>query len=94
MESYTPDLSNLREAVDEAIANFVGHDEYDEETVDVVHDQIYFNVKQYLEKKISYGNFLLFIEGTSTYVQADLSEDELDQYVAGMVDSLEEWGVL
>jgi hypothetical protein len=94
MESYTPDLSNLREAVDEAIANFVGHDEYDEETVDVVQDQIYFNVKQYLDEKISYGDLLLFIEATTTYVQADLSEDELDQYVAGMVDSLEEWGVL
>jgi hypothetical protein len=94
MESYTPGLSNLREAVDEAIANFVGNDEYDEETVDVVHDQIHFNVKQYLDEKISYGDLLLFIEATTTYVQADLSEDELDQYVAGMVDSLEEWGVL
>jgi hypothetical protein len=94
MESYTLGLSNLRKAVDEAIANFVGHDEYDEETVDVVHDQIHFKVKQYLDEKISYGDLLLFIEATTTYVQVDLSEDELDQYVAGMVDSLEEWGVL
>jgi len=85
---------NVWNACDDAIANFLGSDDYDRAMVDVVAGR----VTEGLEKLLDVDNYFTeidfetLIESASTYVQTDLEPVELACWCSFVEDSLEIWG--
>jgi hypothetical protein len=84
----------LYDAVETAIANFLGNDDFDERVTEVVATR----VAQALDLVAEYGfigaRFDTILESTSTYVLTDLSKDELADWVGELETQLEEFGLL
>jgi len=86
------DLEALYEAVEQALANFTGGDEIDEDVIELVADLSRQAVEAARDEQWGYFNDLL--EKSSMYVQADLDELELQDYVGELEQQLEEYGIL
>jgi hypothetical protein len=90
MENNTTlDYSTLFDAVEHALANFTGEDNTDEDIVNLVAGRIH----EHWDIRGSYS-FDQILESTSTYVQCDLSEEELADYASELENQLEEYGLL
>jgi hypothetical protein len=79
------------QAAEHAIANFTGEDDINTDVIELVAEM----AKQAIEQA-NIGNFIYaraLIEGASTYVQADLDELELNDWVGEMDNQLEEYGI-
>ena len=86
----TLDFNNLCLAVEHALANFTGSDEpVDGDIVDLVANRIC----EHWDNRYS-SSFIDILESTSTYVQCDLSELELNDYAGELETQLEEYGLL
>lgn len=81
-------MDRLTEAVKTAMFNFLGHANWSKEQVDLVADR----VREALDLEGIYREML--IESASTYIQADLSLEELDIWVEEMVTQLEGSGLM
>ncbi len=92
-ETTTLNHENVWNACDEAIANFLGHDEYSFDIVEVVADRVYEGLQKLSETNgyFSDVDFEILVESSSTFVQADLSSDELESWTAEVIDKLEAW---
>jgi hypothetical protein len=80
-----PDYLELCAAVEHGLANFLGtDDDIDTDVIDLVANRI-------IEHWDCRGTYMFeqFVESTSTYVQADLSEDELETYVECIIDQID-----
>ncbi len=77
-------------AAEHALANFLGEDEIDQDTVELVGDCAYQAV-QVLPNWTYYNNIL---QKSSTYVRADMSLEELHDYVSELEEQLEAYGLL
>ncbi len=90
-ETITIDLETLYEAVEHAIANFTGSDDIDEAVVELVASLAAQAVEEAVAGRYGYAQDL--IEKASTYVQTDLDELELQDWVGEMDTQLEEYGI-
>lgn len=81
---------NFYDAAEHALANFLGSDEIDQDTVELVGDCCYEAVQQ-LPNRTYFTNLL---EKASTYVRADMGEDELDDFVNELELQLEAYEIL
>jgi hypothetical protein len=86
MENYTTYYS----ATEHALANFLGTDDIDQNIINLVADCCVQAVAALPDW--SYFNNLL--EKSSTYVQCDLNELEMADYVGELEVQLEEYGLL
>ena len=84
----------LCSAVEHSLGNFLGTDDFDQEIIELVAMRIDEHLQKMLDNPVLNGYFDDVLASTSTFVQADMSEDELDSYVAELVDQLEEYGVV
>ncbi len=85
---FTP--SDFYNAAEHALANFLGTDELDQDVIEMVGDCAYQAVQAIPDW--NYLNNLL--EKSSTYVRADMSPEELHDYVAELEEQLEAYGLL
>ena len=76
----------LTEAVEHALANFLGTDNLDETVIELV--------SQRVAEHIDSPNLESFIESSSSYVQVDMDELTLNDYVGEMITQLEDYGVI
>jgi hypothetical protein len=81
-------------ATEHALANFYGSDDFDQDIVELVAMRIDEHVSKMGDNPVLNGYFDDILASTSTFVQADMSEDELNSYVTELVDQLEEYGVV
>ncbi len=81
-------------ATEHALANFYGSDDFDQDIIELVAMRIDEHLPKMVDNPVLNGYFDDVLASTSTFVQADMSEDELDSYVAELVDQLEEYGVV
>ena len=88
----TLNLQLVAEAVEHALANWLGEDPTDEQ-VELVTDRVLMGLRQ-LADGVSYGLFEAVLESSSTYVQTDLDELALADYVGELETQLEEYGIL
>jgi hypothetical protein len=89
-QTTTVDYTELCNAVEHAIANFTCSDDpIDGDVVDLVAQRIY----EHWDCRGSY-TFDTFVESTSTYVQCDLSEEELETYTDEILSQLEAYELL
>lgn len=77
-------MDRIIDAVETAMFNFLGHANWSEEQVDLVADRI----KDALA--LTGYTRTMAIESATTYIQADLSLEELEVWVDEMVTQLEE----
>ena len=77
-------------AAEQALANFLGIDDLDQDIIELVGDCAYQAV-QVLPDWVYFNNLL---EKASTYVQADMSELELQDFVGELEEQMEAYGVL
>jgi hypothetical protein len=82
------------QAVEHALANFLGTDDLDETVVELVADRVRIQVEKMAEDPTWVGYFDDVLAGTSTYVQTDLDEVELNDYLCELVTQLEAYGVV
>ena len=86
-ETTTPvDYVTLYRAVDHALANFLGTDDVDEGIVELVAHRI----AEHWDNRDS-GYFEDILASTSTYVQCDLDELELADYVGELETQLDDY---
>ena len=88
------DYRTLCSAVEHALANFYGSDDFDQDIIELVAMRIDEHVSKMGDNPVLNGYFDDILASTSTFVQADMSEDELNSYVTELVDQLEEYGVV
>jgi hypothetical protein len=89
-QTETVNYTELCNAVEHALANFTGSDEpIDGDIVDLVAMRIH----EHWDKRGSYS-FDQILESTSTYVQCDLSHEELADYAGELEEQLEAYGLL
>jgi len=86
MENY----STYYDAAETALANFLGTDDIDQDTINLVADCCV----QAIEALPNASYFESLLEKSSSYVQADLNELELADYVAELEHQLEDFGLL
>ena len=89
-DSYYTDLYD---AVSTFLSGYYGTDDIDDGTIDCVVGRVDEALEKYVSE-IGFGAFLSRLEGSSTYVACDLSEDELDIYVNLLVRCLLDKGLL
>ena len=84
-QTETPDYLELCAAVEHGLANFLNtEEEIDTDVIDLVTNRL-------IEHWDCRGTcmFEQFVESTSTYVQTDFSEDELETYVECILDQID-----
>jgi hypothetical protein len=89
METYT--LTDLLSAAEHAIANFTGEDDVDPNVVELVAGLAKQAVEEANNGRFSYARDL--VEKASTYVQTDLDELEMNDWVGEVDTQLEEYGI-
>ena len=77
-------------AAEHALANFLGTDDLDQDMIELVGDCCYQAVQQ-LPNATYFENLL---EKASTYVQVDLDEDTMQDFVAELEHQLEAYELL
>lgn len=82
------DFDLLYQAVEHALANFTGEDDIDETIIELVAHRI----DEHLERTGDVSDDVL--ASTSTYVQTDLDEETLNDYVGELEEQLEAYGIL
>ena len=80
----------LYNAVKDFLMDYMELPEWDED-YDGVHDCVYSAVAEALQKDD--GGFYSRLEGSSTYVACDLSEDELDAYVFTLLSYIHKYNL-
>ena len=84
-QTATPDYLELCAAIEHGLANFLGtEDEIDTDVIDLIANRLI----EHWDTRGTY-TFEQFVESTSTYVQADLSEEELETYVECIIDQID-----
>jgi hypothetical protein len=86
MENY----STYYNAAETALANFLDTDDIDQDTINLVANCCV----QAIEALPNASYFESLLEKSSTYVQCDLNELEMADYVAELEYQLEEYGLL
>jgi hypothetical protein len=86
--TVTEDFDLLYQAVEHALANFTGEDDIDETIIELVAHRI----DEHLERTGDVSDDVL--ASTSTYVQTDLDEETLNDYVGELEEQLEAYGIL
>jgi hypothetical protein len=86
MENY----STYYDATEHALANFLGTDDIDQNIINLVADCCV----QAIEALPNWSYFNDLLEKSSTYVQTDLNELELADYVGELETQLEDYGLL
>jgi DNA-binding SARP family transcriptional activator len=89
--STMTDLTELFAAVEHAIANFTGEDDIDTDVVELVAGLVKEAVEEADAGRLSYARNL--VEKASTYVQTDLDELEMNDWVGEVDTQLEEYGI-
>ena len=77
-------------AAENALANYLGTDDLEEDTVELVADCM----RQAVAVLPNWNYFTNLLEKSSTYVQCDLDEEELADYVGELESQMEDYGVL
>jgi hypothetical protein len=77
-------------AAEHALANFLGTDDIDQDVIELVGDCAY----QAVQVLPDWNYFNSILEKSSTYVRADMSLEELSDYVAELEDQLEAYELL
>ena len=88
---FVTDWETYLQATEHAIANFAGDDDIDPDVVELVAGMGKQAVEQANIHNFTYARAL--IEGASTYVQTDLDELELNDWVSEMDNQFEEYGI-
>jgi hypothetical protein len=88
------DFKLICSATEHALANFYGSDDFDQDIIELVAMRIDEHVSKMEDNPVLNGYFDDVLASTSTFVQADMDEEELNSYVAELVDQLEEYGVV
>jgi hypothetical protein len=91
-ETLNLNLQLVTDAVEQALANFLGEDPTDDQ-VELVTDRVLTGLRQ-LADGASYSVLTTYLESSSTYVQTDLDELEMADYVGVLETQLEDYGVL
>jgi hypothetical protein len=86
MENY----STYYDATEHALANFLGTDELDQDMINLVANCCV----EAIEVLPNWSYFNDLLEKSSTYVQCDLNEVEMSEYVGELEMQLEESGLL
>lgn len=86
MDNFTTYLN----AAEHALANYLGTDELNDATVELVADCM----RQAVSVLPNWSYFTNLLEKSSTYVQADLDELEMADYVGELETQMEEYGLL
>jgi hypothetical protein len=86
MENY----STYYDATEHALANFLGTDDLDQDMINLVADCCV----QAIAALPDWSYFANLLEKSSTYVQCDLSELEMADYVGELEEQLEDYGLL
>jgi hypothetical protein len=86
--------SAVYEAVEHALANFLGTDDLDEAMVELVAFRIDNFVKKSAKDLTLCARFDDMLAGTSTYVQTDLDELAMNDYIGELVEQLENYDVI
>jgi hypothetical protein len=89
---FDTEWATYTQATEHAIANFTGEDDIDPATIELVADLARQAVEAAKGGQWNYFNDLL--EKSSTYVQTDLDESSLADYVAELEEQLEDYGLL
>lgn len=89
-ETYYTDLY---EAVTNFLVAYCDSKEIDDGTIDCVVGAVDEALENYVAD-VGFGAFVSRLEGSSTYVACDLSEDELDAYVSLLMRYLLKGGLL
>ena len=87
----TTDYQTYLDACEHAIANFTGSDDIDPDTVELVAELAVQAMRAALQNQFTYAESL--IEKASTYVQVDLDEEELVDWVGEVDTQLNEYGI-
>jgi hypothetical protein len=82
--------STYYDSAEHALANFLGTDDLDQDTINLVADCC----QQAVEVLPDWDYFNDLLEKSSTYVQADMDEDTMQEYTAELETQLEEYGLL
>lgn len=88
----TETYMNVCSAVEHALANFTGEEEPNQDTVDLVSQRVLDAVEAYKERRFGYYRDLL--ESATTFIQSDLSHDELEAWVEEIDDKLGDYEVI
>ena len=88
----TLNLQLVAEAVEHALSNWLDEDPTDDQ-VELVTDRVLTGLRQ-LADGASYSVLETYLESSSTYVQSDLDDLALGDYVGELEAQLEEYGVL
>ncbi len=86
MDNYT----TYYDAAEHALANFLGTDDLDQEAINLVADC----ARQAIAVLPDWSYFTNLLEKSSSYVQTDLNEGELRDYVGELEEQLEAYGLL
>lgn len=86
MDNYT----TYYDAAEHALANFLGTDDLDQDMIELVGDC----ARQAVAALPNWSYFTNLLEKSSSYVQTDLDEDELRDYVGELEEQLEAYGLL
>ena len=86
MENYT----TYYNAAEHSLANFLGTDDIDQDVINLVANCCV----QAVEALPNWSYFNNLLEKSSTYVQCDLNELEMADYVGELEVQLEEYGLL
>jgi len=86
MENY----STYYDAAEHSLANFLGTDDIDQDMINLVADCCV----QAVAALPNWDYFNNLLEKSSTYVQCDLSELEMADYVGELEEQLEDYGLL
>jgi hypothetical protein len=78
------------DAAESALANYFGIDDINEDTVNLVADC----ARQAVAALPDWNYFQSLLEKSSSYVQTDMTEDELAGYVGELEEQLEEYGLV
>jgi hypothetical protein len=84
------DFSTYLEVAENALANYLGTDDLDEAMIELVADCC----RQAVAVLPDWTYFNDLLEKSSTYVQADLDELELADFVGELEEQLEEFGLV
>ena len=86
MDNYT----TYYDAAEHALANFLGTDDLDQDMIELVADC----ARQAIAALPDWSYFTNLLEKSSSYVQTDLDEGELRDYVGELEEQLEAYGLL
>jgi len=78
------------DAAEHALANYLGEDNYNQDMVELVGDCM----RQAVSVLPNWSYFTNLLEKSSTYVQADLDELEMADYVGELEEQMEAYGLL